>query len=84
MTSRREFVRLAAASLSLAADGHAKARTADEALHDLIAGNQRFAKGRVTESPPRTRGFSGAGRSAVSGGRDSQLLRFPCSAGDFI
>ncbi len=48
MTSRREFVRLAAASLSLAADGHAKARTADEALHDLIAGNQRFAKGRVT------------------------------------
>lgn len=51
MASRREFIRLAAASLSLA-DGYAKVRTADEALHDLIVGNQRFAKGRP-EAPRR-------------------------------
>lgn len=54
MASRREFVRFAAASLGLAAaNGYAKAPSADEALRDLLAGNERFAKGRP--SSPRRR-----------------------------
>jgi carbonic anhydrase len=54
MASRREFVRFAAASFGLAgARGYAKARSADEALRDLLAGNERFAKGRP--SSPRRR-----------------------------
>jgi carbonic anhydrase len=54
MASRREFVRFAAAGLGLAAaGGYAKPRSADEALRDLLAGNERFAKGRP--SGPRRR-----------------------------
>ena len=54
MASRREFVRFAAAGLGLAvARAYAKARTADEALRDLVAGNERFAKGQP--SSPRRR-----------------------------
>jgi carbonic anhydrase len=54
MASRREFVRFAAASFGLAAaHGYAKTRSADEALRDLLAGNERFAKGRP--SSPRRR-----------------------------
>jgi carbonic anhydrase len=49
MSSRREFVRLAAAGLSLAAGrAFSKDRNADEALRGLISGNERFAKGRPT------------------------------------
>jgi carbonic anhydrase len=54
MASRREFVKFAAASLGLAATvGYGKTRSADEALRDLIAGNQRFANGKA--SAPRRR-----------------------------
>ncbi len=54
MVSRRKFIEFAGAGLTLAAKrGNAKGRTADEALHDLIAGNERFAKGQV--SAPRRR-----------------------------
>jgi carbonic anhydrase len=49
MASRREFVRFAATGLGLAAaKAYSKDRTADEALHDLIRGNERFAKGQPT------------------------------------
>ncbi len=49
MASRREFVRFAAAGVSLAASrAYSKDRTADEALRDLILGNERFSKGQVT------------------------------------
>lgn len=47
MASRREFVRFAATGLSLAATRvYSKDRTNDEAVQDLIRGNERFAKGR--------------------------------------
>jgi len=47
-------VRFAAAGFGLAATrAYAKARTADEALRDLVAGNERFAKGQP--SSPRRR-----------------------------
>ena len=54
MSSRREFVKFATASLGLAsAKVYAKARTPEEALGNLIAGNRRFAKGEA--SGPRRR-----------------------------
>ncbi|HEY3455107.1 MAG TPA: carbonic anhydrase [Bryobacteraceae bacterium] len=54
MVTRRKFIEFAGIGLSLAARrGDGKGRTADEALQDLIAGNQRFAKGQV--SAPRRR-----------------------------
>lgn len=52
MVTRRKFVEFAGIGFSLAARrGDGKGRTADEALQDLTAGNQRFAKGQV--SAPR-------------------------------
>jgi carbonic anhydrase len=54
VASRREFVRFAAAGFGLAAArAYAKAPTADEALRNLVAGNERFAKGQP--SSPRRR-----------------------------
>jgi carbonic anhydrase len=58
MSSRREFVKFAAAGFSLAAaNGYSKDRTADEALRDLIRGNERFAKGRSTGPRRRPEDF---------------------------
>jgi len=58
MSSRREFVRLAAAGFSLAAArAYSKDRTADEALRDLIRGNERFAKGSPTSLRRRPEDF---------------------------
>jgi carbonic anhydrase len=59
MASRREFVRFAAAGLGLAAVRvYSKDRTADEALRDLIRGNERFAKGRPSGPRRRPEDFS--------------------------
>lgn len=58
MASRREFVRFAATGLSVAATRmHSKDRTADEALNDLIRGNERFAKGRPASPRRRPEDF---------------------------
>src|SRR5882757_5160707 len=58
MRSRREFVRFAAAGLSLAAVRvYSKDRTADEALRDLIRGNERFSKGHTTGPRRRPEDF---------------------------
>src|SRR3954453_19781380 len=59
MASRREFVRFVTASLGLAATvGYAKTRSADAALRDLIAGNQRFASGKASGPRRRPEDFS--------------------------
>jgi len=58
MASRREFVRFAAAGLSVAAArAYSKDRTADEALRDLIRGNERFSKGQPTGPRRRPEDF---------------------------
>jgi carbonic anhydrase len=59
MASRRGFVRFAAAGLGLAAVRvYSKDRTADEALRDLIRGNERFAKGQPSSPRRRPEDFS--------------------------
>ena len=58
MASRREFVRFAAAGLGVAAArAYSKDRTADEALRDLIRGNERFSKGQPTGPRRRPEDF---------------------------
>jgi carbonic anhydrase len=58
MASRREFVRFAAAGVSLAAArAYSKDRSAEEALRDLIRGNERFSKGQVTALRRRPEDF---------------------------
>ena len=75
MASRREFVRLAAMGVSLAATrGYSKDRTADEALHDLIRGNERFAKGRPTGPRRRPEDFS-----ALAEGQYPEAVIVSCS-----
>ena len=58
MSSRREFVRFAATGIGLAAArAYSKDRNADEALRDLIRGNERFSKGQVTGPRRRPEDF---------------------------
>jgi carbonic anhydrase len=58
MSTRRQFVRFAAAGVSLAAArAYSKDRNADEALRDLIRGNERFSKGQVTGPRRRPEDF---------------------------
>ena len=82
MSSRREFVRFAAAGVSLAAArAYSKDRNADEALRDLIRGNERFSKGQVA-GPTPARGFPRPCRGAVSRSGNRQLRRFARRARD--
>jgi carbonic anhydrase len=58
MSSRREFVRFAATGIGLAAArAYSKDRNADEALRDLIRGNERFSKGQITGPRRRPEDF---------------------------
>jgi carbonic anhydrase len=75
MASRREFVRFAATGLGLpAAKAYSKDRTADEALHDLIRGNERFAKGQPTGPRRRPEDFR-----ALAEGQYPEAVIVSCS-----
>lgn len=75
MASRREFVRFAAAGLSVAATKvYSKDRTADEALRDLISGNERFAKGQPASPRRRPEDFS-----ALADGQYPEAVILSCA-----
>ena len=75
MSSRREFVRFAATGIGLAAArAYSKDRNADEALRDLIRGNERFSKGQVTGPRRRPEDFR-----AVAEGQYPEAVIVSCA-----